>query len=446
MPGSNWSSRNTRALLLAGFGGLLLLMALAALDALRILQSIERRSNVIREDFLERNRLLNQIRSDLYLSGTWVRDYVLEPDPANADAQKANLKRIRTDLEQAIDRYAKLPGNDGSLEILQRELQGYWKVIDPVMHSGDEARKAAGYAFLRDEVYPRRTAMVALADEIGAFNEHQWNARILQVTALFSGFKARVGITMLITLGLGGLLAAFSTSRILNYQREVAGNLREIEQARSELKELSTRLLEVQENERRALSRELHDEVGQSLSALLVTIGNLKAELPEEYRASQSGRLAELRALAESSLRSVRNMTLLLRPSMLDDLGLIPALQWQGREVSRRTPMNVSIDAAGVPEDLPDEYRTSIYRLVQEAIHNSEKHAHASSVRVTMRAHSNSLVLSVQDDGRGFDIEREKGMGLLGMHERVENLGGTFNVESEIGRGTLIMVRLPLPA
>ena len=99
-----------------------------------------------------------------------------------------------------------------------------------------------------------------------------------------------------------------------------------------------------------------------------------------------------------------------------------------------------------MPEDLPDEYRTSIYRLVQEAIHNSEKHAHASSVRVTMRAHSDSLVLSVQDDGRGFDIEKEKGMGLLGMNERVENLGGTFNVESEIGRGTLIMVRLPLPA
>ncbi len=198
----------------------------------------------------------------------------------------------------------------------------------------------------------------------------------------------------------------------------------------------------VQENERRALSRELHDEVGQTLSALLVTLGNMTAEVPG---AAASAHVPAMRALAESSLRAVRNMALLLRPSMLDDLGLLPALQWQGREVSKRAGVTVQIDAAEIPEDLPEEYRTAIYRVVQEALHNSEQHADASLVRVTVRVHGDSLILSVQDDGRGFDTETARGMGLLGMQERISNLNGTFNVESGQGRGTLIMVRLPLP-
>src|SRR5581483_12027818 len=103
--------RNTRLLLLAGFGGLLLLMALAALDALRIMRSIESRSDVIRQDFLARNRLLNRIRADLYLSGTWVRDYVLEPDPARADQDRISLNRTRSDMEEAIKTYTTLPAD-----------------------------------------------------------------------------------------------------------------------------------------------------------------------------------------------------------------------------------------------------------------------------------------------------------------------------------------------
>jgi signal transduction histidine kinase len=130
---------------------------------------------------------------------------------------------------------------------------------------------------------------------------------------------------------------------------------------------------------------------------------------------------------------------------MLDDLGLVPALQWQGREVSKRSGLSVGVDAEGFPDELPDEYRTAIYRVVQEALHNSEQHANASSARVTLRASSNALVLSVQDDGHGFDAGTARGMGLLGMQERIANLGGTFNVESDAQHGTLVMVRLPLP-
>ena len=439
--------RNTRPMLVAGFGGLLILMALAGLDDLRILRSIQTRSDAIRNEFVERNRLLNQIRSGLYLSGTFVRDYVLEPDPPGSAEDRKRFERTRRELTADMASYGRISGGAESALYaeLQRHLAAYWSTVEPVMQWDAEQRRAAGYGFLRDSVYPRRTAMVTLADQIGASNEHQLNARILQVTELFAGLRVRVALTMLVALGLGGLLALFATRRILGYESAAAELLRDREQARAELKELSTRLVEAQESERRAISRELHDDVGQSLSAMLVTLGNMTAVLSPDARDAVAGQLAAVRGLAETSLRAVRDMALLLRPSMLDDLGLAPALHWQAREVSKRAGLAVTVDAVGVPEELPDEYRTSVYRVVQEALHNCEQHARATTVRVTLRVHGQALALSIQDDGVGFDAEAARGMGLLGMQERIANLGGALNVESEPGRGTLIMVRLPLP-
>src|ERR1019366_4588619 len=128
----------------------------------------------------------------------------------------------------------------------------------------------------------------------------------------------------------------------------------------------------------------------------------------------------------EGTVKMVRNITLLLRPSMLDDLGLIPALEWQAREASRHSGLRVDIAAGGVSDQLPDEYKTCIYRVVQEALHNVARHAAAGSVRIVAQQEPQRLVLSIQDDGRGFDPERTRGLGLLGMEERVANLGGTL--------------------
>ena len=432
-------------LLLGGFGGLLLLMAFAGIDTMRVLRSVQGRNDAIRRDFLARNRLLNQIRSDLYLSGTNVRDYLLEPDPQNAETHRKSLDTTRKDMEAALQSYSRLSNSTETkpFESLQQELAQYWRVLQPVLRWDTKERQAHGYPFLRDEVFPRRMAMLSIADQIGAVNEQQLNLGNLQAGELFSGFRIRLSITLLVTLGVGAALAAVSMTRILRLEQESAARFRETAQARTELEELSARLVEAQESERRSISRELHDEVGQSLSALVVGLGNLAAAIPAADNGHLAANLAALRKLAESSVGVVRNMALLLRPSMLDDLGLVPALQWQAREVSKRTGMMINVAADDVPDDLPDEYKTSIYRVVQEALHNCEQHARAKVVRVTVRHQHESLLLSIQDDGRGFQPQMEKGLGLLGMQERIARLGGTFNVDSQVGHGTLVMVRLP---
>jgi len=199
----------------------------------------------------------------------------------------------------------------------------------------------------------------------------------------------------------------------------------------------------MQEKERRTLSRELHDEVGQSLSAVLMEIGNLNAVLPDENRELR-GHLASIKQLAENSVKVVRNMALLLRASMLDDLGLMPALQWQAREVSRRTGIEIDVAADSVADDLPEDHKTCIYRVVQEALHNCAKHSGAQLVRLTVVQHDNKIVLTVEDDGRGFDSRAVRGMGLLGMEERITHLGGSFQVDSKPGQGATLHIELPL--
>ena len=128
---------------------------------------------------------------------------------------------------------------------------------------------------------------------------------------------------------------------------------------------------------------------------------------------------------------------------MLDDLGLLPALEWQAREVSRRSNLEVTVDAEDLPEKMPDDLKVCVYRLVQEALNNVATHSGAKNAKVTVARKGDSIKVRVEDDGRGFDPGRTRGMGLLGMEERVRRLNGVFAVRSALGQGTTVTAELP---
>ncbi len=155
-------------------------------------------------------------------------------------------------------------------------------------------------------------------------------------------------------------------------------------------------------------------------------------------------RLETIAALAETAVERLRAVALKLRPSMLDDLGLVPALEWQARETGQQTGLEVELEAEESAGDLPEVHRTCIYRVVQEALRNCVRHAGARRIRVVLERKPKSVSLRVEDDGRGFSPARTRGMGLLGMEERVAQLGGRFRVDSEPGRGTAVLAELPL--
>jgi signal transduction histidine kinase len=238
-------------------------------------------------------------------------------------------------------------------------------------------------------------------------------------------------------------MGVFSTLKILGLEAHAQNRYQEVAEARRQLTNLSAKLVQAQETERRALSRELHDEVGQALSAVFVELRNLSTA-PAMRSEEQSRTQVELiRGLVENTVRVVRNMSLLLRPSMLDDLGLIPALQWQVREVSKRTSMEVTVATDLTSEDLPDECKTCIYRVVQEALHNCSRHSHATTVRIRVPQRPGLLLLSIQDDGHGFEVRQSRVPGQLGIEDRVTRLGGAFEVHSDLGSGTILLIQLP---
>jgi signal transduction histidine kinase len=444
-PPSNLPRLSARVALLLGFGGLLVIVALAGVESMLVVRQIRRDDDSLRRQFLFRNHLLNDIRSELYLSGTYVRDYLLEPETGRAETYKANLEEVHKEMESGLASYAAQvePEETQHYQALRIELSHYWEVLQPILKWSPEERRRIGYVFLRDEVFPRRAAMLEVAGRIADINEQQLNAGNERVVGLLSAFQTRLTLTVLATLALGLGLAAFSTRRILRLEAQAQARYQEVSEARKQLTDLSARLLQAQETERRSLARELHDEVGQSLTAVLLELRNLSTALSKRSEEQSRTHVDTIRTLVEGTVGVVRNMSLLLRPSMLDDLGLVPALRWQAREVSKRTSMDVNMSTEGVSDDLPDEYKTCIYRVVQEALNNSARHSHGTTVRIRVHQDSAGLTLSVQDDGRGFDVQQSRGMGLLGIEERVARLGGQCRIHSEPGSGTILRISLP---
>jgi len=441
---------SSRLILAVGFGGLLLLLAFAGFDNVQRLRQIQHRNDSIRESFLARARLLDQIRSDLYLSGTYVRDCLLEPDPAKAETHRASLLKTRNRMEAALAGYQALldAPQAAPFRELNRALAEYWDILAPVLSWNAGQRRSQGYAFLRDEVFPRRTAMLAIADSIAGINAAQLDAGKHEVIDMFSQFRLNSILTVALTIVVGFILAIFSMRKIVALEKDAARRYDEISTARAELKSLSARLVDSQENDRRAISRELHDEVGQSLTGVRLELANLSQRIRARDIVGAESKLAEIKCLVEQSLAVVRNMALLLRPSMLDDLGLVPALQWQGREVSKRTGLRVRVVAEGVSDDLPEDHKTCIYRIVQESLHNCAQHAAATTARVTVIQQPDGIRLSIQDDGKGFaspDTDRQRGMGILGMKERAAHLGGVFSIDTMPGRGVTVSLVLPVP-
>jgi signal transduction histidine kinase len=436
----------TGVLLWIGFGGLIALLGFAGVSGLSVVREIQIRNQRIRTDYVKRSRVLEQLRSDIYLSGTYVRDFLLETDNARAESYRTEFERTRERIKQGVAEYQAMPHplEAGVFPYLTKALSGYFDALKPALQWNADERRRLGPVFMHREVLTRRMTMINLANQVSQVNQRQLESGNRLVEQLFWSFRRRLVLVLILTVSVGILLAGFSTYRILQLEREAGQRLKEVVQARREAQDLSARLVDAQEHERRNISRELHDEVGQSLSALLLGIGNVSKTRSVPGDAGLQEQMHSLRRLAEKSVTVIRNISLLLRPSMLDDLGLIPALQWQAREFSRTTEMRVSVASEGISDHLPEEYKTCIYRVVQEALHNCQRHAEAKNVRIQVQQMPDALMLAIQDDGRGFKPERDRGLGLLGIEERVHRLNGTLVIDSEEGKGTLLSIALPM--
>lgn len=434
-----------RLLLFFGFGGLLGLLSFTDVSALSVLRKVQLRNEEIRNEYVARARLLEQLRSDIYLLGTYVRDLLMDDDMGRAAIHRAEFGRTRQSIESAIEKYRSIRQSSeaAAFNSLAAGTREYIDALKPALAWDSDERRVKGRPFMLGEVLRRRMTMMQVADDVSKVNERQLAEGGAQVRNMFARSRQSLSVLFVLTIALGIAVAGFSAQRMLSLQKQARQRYREAELSRTEAHDLSARLVDAQEDERRKISRELHDEVGQSLSALLVGLGNLSSSLPPQLWPETQEEIKILRTLAEKNVAAVRNMSLLLRPSMLDDLGLVAALQWQAREIARSTGMRVSVAADELPENLAEELKIFIYRIVQETLNNCQKHAQAKRARIQVQKMPGKLLLTVQDDGCGFQVA-ERGLGLLGIEERVNRLKGQLQIDSGTGRGTLISVEFPL--
>jgi signal transduction histidine kinase len=431
--------------LFAGFGALLLLLAALGASAISFLSQLKLREDKIRQDYVNRDLVLEKLRSSIYTSGTHLREFLLDDDDSSAAHHRAEFLETRKEIEAGLAEYEGLvrPDTRPLFDDLKQELAGYSGALAPALNWNTAERRARSYAFLRDDMTPRRLSALTLTDRIQLLNEAQLAENSSAASLMLDSFRTRLLFLLLLSVLSGVGVAGAALWRLLRLESESRLRFAEINR-------LSAELVSAQESERRRISRELHDEVGQVLSAIVLGLCNLRSALDDDNHAEAERQLQLVEDMTQRNVSVVRNISLLLRPTMLDDLGLIPALKWLAREVSRTGPMMVELTPGSFAEDLPlddlpEEHRTCVFRIVQEALRNAQRHANATHARISVKAEAGRLRISVEDDGKGFRPAVDAGLGILGMRERVMRLGGTLDLKSEPGRGTVLSFELPVP-
>ena len=235
-----------------------------------------------------------------------------------------------------------------------------------------------------------------------------------------------------------------TTEKIL-YEQGLVQHVEKLQTQRHQLRKLSKEMLNIQENERKYISMELHDEIGQSMTAINMTLQSIRTGELKDNKIKR--RISDCQKLVEETSKKIHQFSLELRPPELDDLGLLPAIKSHSRKFTARTGLAVNIESDNEVEIVGSEIKTAFYRVFQEGINNIAKHANASSINVSIYKQNGNFLCYIEDDGDGFDSNRifanTAGLGLIGMSERIKSIGGRFDIQSNSGKGTRLCVELP---
>jgi signal transduction histidine kinase len=246
-----------------------------------------------------------------------------------------------------------------------------------------------------------------------------------------------------VSVGLGVLLAGGVFSYII--ARDISKQTLELQGSFEQLRALAGRLQNIREEERKRVAREIHDQLGQALTAIKLDVSSLVHEIPEDQR-RQSTRPQTILKLVDETIQSVRRIATELRPGMLDDLGLVATLEWAGEEFGSRTGTECRLDLP--PDDIvvDPETAVAIFRIFQETLTNVARHANAKEVKARLTIEDDNLTLEVHDNGSGIPrekLQKGKSLGVLGMRERATLLGGDLSITGNPGKGTTVRVWIP---
>lgn len=442
-------SASIRGVLLAGFAVLFGVWTFAGFELIRSLRDVERRVTAEHATFARAADTVALVRRNVLEGSIDVRDALIDAEPVARESYRAELRRLRQDTAQRLDQY--VPQVESQAELgewrkLRPRLEEFWAFLEFVFAADLPTSTIRTATMLRRNVLPLRRDVLDLLDNLKRLQQASLQQHDADVSALYA--EARIRFLSIVggALLLGMVAAWFAARHVARLEGEIHRQRIAETQNRVDLERLSARLVDAQEAERRSLARELHDEVGQALTAIMMSVGSALRTPGTPQRAC--GALEEARAVAETTLQAVRDLSQLLHPSMLDDFGLPETLAAYVRNFSKRTGTRAQFVHDGADGRLPPAVEVCIYRIVQEALTNVARHSGASTCLVSLRRTGNQIELVIEDSGRGVALSTgtgdvRRGLGLMGMRERAQSLNGRFTLSNRPEGGARIVVTLP---
>jgi signal transduction histidine kinase len=431
-----------RVVLVVGFTAVFALWLVWGLQLVENLEHIQRNVETLQRNYTRGEEALSQVRTNVLLGSIYLRDALIDSTAARREYYRNELTRLRDEIETLLAPYVQdvPPTERNRWARLQEELADYWASRD-VAFTADTRTPIESYLLLRQRVVPRRDGVLQIFDQLWALQTAARQQQERETAALYANVRARLILIGGLTL-IGALAAAvLATRRVSRLQRQVERQRLEERRIRCDLERLSAGLVDVQERERREISRELHDAIGQALTAVKLDIGiALRGDVTGRARAA----LHEANDITETTLQNVRDLSQLLHPSTLDDFGLPDTLRTYLKRFGERTSIRTQLMAT-LPERLPPQIETSLYRIIQEAMNNVARHSGATACMVTINIVAGKLQLVIDDNGSGLKASHGPGLGLIAMRERAVAQAGTFTIESPVTGGTRVIVTMEVP-
>jgi signal transduction histidine kinase len=388
-----------------------------------------------RKDSLQLLRLQN----DLNTVALAMRDMLDAGEPYPLIAWSAQFDRVRGDLDSALqleEQYAEVQRTPEQRAYLSQQLSQFWDAVDRMFLLARDGKEAEARDQIRLSLQARQAALSTAVSRLLIENNEAEQQAAAQIERIYNGVQRQLYIFLTAAL----VAIALTSLYLIRSNREIFARLAALSAQRSDL---AQKLIATQESTLRHISRELHDEFGQVLTAIGSLLSSVEKQVPQGAPLRHD--LQEVREIAQSTLNNIRSLSQALHPVLLDEQGLESTLDWYIPMVERQSGLKLHYEKSGAAFPVDGTASVQVYRVLQEALNNIKRHAGAQEAWVRLKFQDRSLSLEVEDHGKGFSSDaRHQGIGLVGMRERAELVGGTLEVSSREGGGTI--VRLVVPA
>ena len=385
---------------------------------------------------------LLRIQNNLSTLATSMRDMADRTENYPLAAWKQAFDRLRVDLAQAImleETLAPAGRPAAQQERLVASVDRYWTLVDDMFGAAGAGDDNGAISKLRGPVTAQHLELVSMVSQFLVLNNRVQEEAGVRNREIYERVEREIGMLVIVLF----LVVAVSGISIIRANQRA---FERVEQLSAELRNLSWRMLRMQEDLQQEFSRELHDEFGQIFTAVGTLLGRVKRNLPPD--SPMVADLEEVRGIAQQTLDKIRVQSRLLHPVILDDFGLEKALEWFVEQFGRQHGINATFESRGPIGVIPPEATIHIYRIVQEALTNVGKHSGAAQARVRLAQRDGWLELDIEDQGKGLPLGAsgsvDRGIGLVSMRERAELMGGTFSLRPSSGRGLTVSVRVPV--